>query len=155
MLVIVIGFALMGITVAIHALGAAVWLSFMAKSLHKKNQNSQLRQIFQSVVWTAMALLFLHMVEVIFWAAAYYALPGHAGLSSFSESIYFSIVTFTTLGYGDITLSTQWDALAGMEAMVGIVVFGLTTALIFAIVQRIWMAADHRNDLYSGPNEGK
>ncbi len=102
-----------------------------------------------------MALLFLHMVEVIFWAAAYYALPGHAGLSSFSESIYFSIVTFTTLGYGDITLSTQWDALAGMEAMVGIVVFGLTTALIFAIVQRIWMAADHRNDLYSGPNEGK
>jgi hypothetical protein len=47
------------------------------------------------------------------------------------------------LGYGDITLSAEWNLLSGMEAMVGITVFGLTTALLFAVIQQIWKVNLH------------
>ena len=48
------------------------------------------------------------------------------------------MITFTTLGYGDITLAQEWQLLTGVEGMVGIVVFGLTTALLFAVIQKSW-----------------
>ena len=51
--------------------------------------------------------------------------------------LYFSMVTFTTLGYGDVTLDPSWRLLASFEAANGIVIFGWTTALIVAYVQRI------------------
>jgi len=47
------------------------------------------------------------------------------------------MITFTTLGYGDVTLNSDWDFLSGMEAMVGITVFGLTTAILFAVIQNV------------------
>ena len=48
------------------------------------------------------------------------------------------MVTFTTLGYGDITLAREWQLLTGVEGMVGITVFGLTTAMLFAVIQKSW-----------------
>lgn len=47
-------------------------------------------------------------------------------------------VTFTTLGYGDIVLGPEWRLLSGIEAINGIVLFGWSTAFLFAIVQRSW-----------------
>jgi voltage-gated potassium channel Kch len=44
--------------------------------------------------------------------------------------MYFSIVTFTTLGYGDVLVAEQWRILAATEAANGIIMFGWTTALI-------------------------
>lgn len=50
--------------------------------------------------------------------------------------MYFSLVSFTTLGYGDVTLNPQWELLGPMEAMAGITVIGLSTAILFAVIQR-------------------
>jgi len=65
-------------------------------------------------------------------------LPSQVGLSSCKEALYFSLVSFTTLGYGDVTLGPRWELLGPMEAMAGITVIGLTTALLFAVIQRSW-----------------
>ena len=51
--------------------------------------------------------------------------------------MYVSLVTFTTLGYGDITLDLRWRWLSGIEAMNGILLFGWTTATLFWIVQKV------------------
>jgi voltage-gated potassium channel len=94
--------------------------------------------LFHAVSRTAGVLLFLHFIEMVMWAVLFFSLPDKGGLKNLPEAIYFSIITFTTLGYGDITLSEQWHLLSGMEAMVGITVFGLTTAMLFAVIQRMW-----------------
>ena len=138
MLVIITGLAFIVITVAIHAIGSAWWLVYMAHRLAKSNQSSQAMTLFQIVLSTVTVLLILHLIEVMVWAVAYYLLPSEAGLNGFYEAAYFSIVTFTTLGYGDITLNAHWRFLSGMEAMVGIAVFGLTTALAFSVIQKYW-----------------
>ena len=80
----------------------------------------------------------LHALEAFLWALLYIALPAQAGLKSLHEAFYFSLVTFTTLGYGDLTLHSNWQLLAGIEGMVGILVFGLSTEILFSVIQRYW-----------------
>ena len=61
------------------------------------------------------------------WAAAYRQLGVFATLE---EAVYFSLVCYTTLGFGDVLLAHDWRLLAGMEASNGFLTFGLVTALL-------------------------
>lgn len=96
------------------------------------------------LVATVLALLLLHTLEIVVWAYAYLALLPSGELASFEESVYFSFVTFTTLGYGDITLTENLRLLSGIEALNGIMLVGWTTAMLFAVVQRTWQGMAHR-----------
>ena len=137
-LILLIGVLMMAITVAIHAIGSTMWLGFVETWYDKWTNISGPRSLFRVVIWTAVVLLLLHFIEVVLWALFYFMLPDNAGLNNWPEAVYFSVVTFTTLGYGDVTLSPAWRQLSGMEAMVGIGVFGLTTASLFTVIQRVW-----------------
>lgn len=65
-------------------------------------------------------------------------LPGLDTFQTFEQSAYFATVTFASLGYGDIVISGPWRMLSGIQAMNGLLVFGWSTALLFAVVERIW-----------------
>ena len=84
-------------------------------------------------------MLLLHTVEVVLWATAYRTFVPDE-LESFEEATYFSFVTFTSLGYGDITLSSKWRLLSGIEALNGILLAGFSTALLFGVLARAWDA---------------
>jgi hypothetical protein len=83
-------------------------------------------------------LLSLHILEVIIWALAYTMLPDLAGPDKFEDALYFSFITFTTVGYGDVTLFGEWRLLSGIEAMNGILLFGWSSALVYTTVQKLW-----------------
>ncbi len=68
------------------------------------------------------------------WAAAYVAIGAFATME---EAVYFSAVTFTTLGHGDVILPVAWRVLAGMEAANGLLNFGLLTALLFETLRLV------------------
>jgi hypothetical protein len=89
-----------------------------------------------TVVSTAVTLLFVaSLLEVTAWAAMYLAV---GALSDSESAFYFSMVTYTSLGYGDVVLEKGWRLLGAFEAANGIVMFGWTTALIFFIFQRLY-----------------
>jgi hypothetical protein len=138
MLLLLISIGMVGLTVGTHTLGAAFWLKYMGKRLEYRSRMNQPPHLFRGILTTAMVLLMLHVLEAFFWALLYMQLPAQAGLKNLHDAFYFSLITFTTLGYGDITLDSRWQLLTGIEGMVGIVVFGLTTALLFAVIQKIW-----------------
>jgi len=133
-----IGFMLVGVTVSIHATGTSVWMRSMIRRYAGHDGQWRPRDRWQVFMWTAITLLGLHMVEIVVWALTYLWLPSVAGLETLEKSVYFSLVTFTTLGYGDITLQTGPRLLSGIEAMNGIFLFGWSTALFFAVSQRSW-----------------
>jgi voltage-gated potassium channel len=135
---LVIGSFMILLTVAIHAIGASLWLRHVTKWHADRQFDTGPFTLFHAVTRTAGMLLLLHFIEMITWAVLFFSLPENGGLKNLHEAIYFSIVTFTSLGYGDLTLNEQWHLLSGMEAMVGITVFGLTTAMLFAVIQRVW-----------------
>jgi len=132
-----IGIVMMALTVMVHVAGVVYWLERLGSRIEYLASVNQHLHLFRGVLTTALALLILHL-EAILWAFLYMALPAQAGLKNFHEAVYFSMITFTTLGYGDVTLTEPWQVLAGAEGMVGIVVFGLTTALLYAVIQRCW-----------------
>lgn len=78
-------------------------------------------------------LVLSHTLHVYIWAFAVWltgALPGY------EEPIYFALVTYTTLGYGDVTLDAAFRILGAMASVNGILMFGLTTAFLVGVFAR-------------------
>ena len=76
-----------------------------------------------ALIWT----LFMMTAAVWLWAIALYALDVFV---EFEASVYFALVAFTTLGFGDILLPQEWRLLGGMAAANGLLMFGLLTAIL-------------------------
>ena len=135
---------LVAVTVAIHAYGTVYWIRFLVRRYADTKGDFTRDNALPALIWTAVVLLMLHLIEVIAWALAYVLiLPGDQ-LASFEKAVYFSIVTFTTVGYGDITLiDHEWRLLSGIEGLNGILLVGWTTALLFAVFQRCWKGLAH------------
>lgn len=83
------------------------------------------------VLWLFLATI----TEVWVWATLYIAL---GAIGSLEQAVYFSTVTFTTLGFGDITLDERWRLLSSFEAANGLLMFGWSTALVFAAVKWVY-----------------
>lgn len=94
-----------------------------------------------TVIMTAIILTVLHAVEIMLWAIGYLVMVPDPQLDTLEAAFYFSAVTFTTLGYGDITLDSAWRVLSGIQAINGILLVGWSTAFIFAVIQRSWATA--------------
>jgi len=141
---ILIGSALIAITVVIHATGTTAWVQHLSKKFAGKSLTTG-RRATLILVNTALVVFVLHALEIVVWAGAYQLLLPVNELASFEEAVYFSFVTFTTLGYGDITLSEGWRLLSGIEALNGILLVGWTTAMIFSVVQNIWRGLTANN----------
>ena len=75
-----------------------------------------------------------HLGQIALWAAA---LVTTGEIATFGTAFYLSAQDYTALGYGDITLSEQWRLLGPLEAINGLLAFGLSTAMMFAIMSRL------------------
>ncbi|MET3354468.1 UNVERIFIED_ORG: hypothetical protein ABID33_002379 [Xanthobacter viscosus] len=77
-------------------------------------------------------LMLAHFMEVAVWAALYELV----GVSQDKDAYYFAFVNFTTLGYGDILPEHRWRVLAPITAANGMLLFGWSTAVLFAVLSR-------------------
>ena len=80
-------------------------------------------------------IILLHSAEAWAWAFIYVWLGEFADVN---EAVYFSVVTATTLGYGDITLSPTWRFLGSFEAMGGLILFGASTAFFLGVMKYLF-----------------
>jgi hypothetical protein len=133
---VVYAIALVFATVFIHAgftVGVLGWLHSV--NAHHRALRSPLTRasVLAALVFILALAAFL---ESALWAGFYVWVDA---LPTPSEALYFSLVTFTTLGYGDITLNEQWRMLGAFQAANGILMFGWTTALIVAVAQRVFL----------------
>lgn len=139
-----VAITLVAATVALHAFATTYWMRYLVHRYAGHDGRFKEHAALPAVTGTAIVLMILHMVEVVLWALAYFLLLPGDHLDSFEKAAYFSVVTFTTLGYGDITLvEHEWRLLSGIEALNGILLVGWTTALLFLVVQRSWTTMRH------------
>jgi Ion channel len=78
-----------------------------------------------------------HFVEIALWALSF-VLCGE--FSNFAAALYYSAAAYTTLGDGSVVISARWRLLGPLEAADGVLMFGITTAMIFAVIQRLVQA---------------
>ena len=94
------------------------------------------RQSFMTRFAILMIILFsgimvLHLTETSLWATFYYT----RGLfKDFETSLYFSLTSYTTIGYGDVLLPQKWRLLGAIEGVTGVLHCGISTAFIFAVM---------------------
>jgi hypothetical protein len=87
------------------------------------------------IVASAIVLAFgAHLLEIALWGVGF-ALCGE--FHGFAAAFYHSAENYTTLGYGDLVMSAQWKLLGPLEAADGMLMFGVSTAVIFAVIQRL------------------
>jgi voltage-gated potassium channel Kch len=125
---------LIAATVAIQALFMSTGLRAFRWIEEYRPMLLERRPTTAVVIWILFLIIPIN-IDVALWAIFYDA---QDALPGFEESLYFSAVTFTTVGYGDIVLGSEWRQLATFEAMNGWITFGWATALIMAVVQRLY-----------------
>jgi hypothetical protein len=132
---LLIAWGLMATCVTVHAVG----LTAMSRLIKRLPALADLRFWIQTwiLIRIAGALIFLHLVEIFVWAMLYFWSQSVTDLHS---AFYFSSVTYTTVGYGDIVLSREWRLVGGIEALTGILMCGWSTAFFFLIISRIYVA---------------
>jgi voltage-gated potassium channel len=114
-----------GILLLIH------WLARVREVLESPHVYRRVGLLLRVFVW----IVLLHLIQVVLWAFVFL----RAGqLPNLETAVYFSLVTYTTIGFGDIVLGPGWRVLAGIEGLTGIVLIGWSTAFVFAIVNRMY-----------------
>ena len=84
----------------------------------------------------------LHAVESALWALAYVML---GALSDMHEAMLYSLSAMTAYGHETFHLTWHWQMMGAQEALNGSMHFGLTTALLFSVIQAVWPVAARRH----------
>ena len=130
---LLISFLLMAFCVMIHAVGVMSALRVFDRS--PALVDSRFWRPTWLLIRVASWLVLLHLLEISIWALLY--TWGHA-IPDAHAAFYFSSVTYTTTGYGDIVLPEAWRLIGGVEALTGILMCGWSTGFFFAILSNIY-----------------
>lgn len=121
---------------AIQALSITMMLGVLAKlyhsaeRIHSASQTAQKLHLWHGFRILNIALLFLlinSLLQIAVWAAAFVFV---GQFSNYHDALYHSAVNFATLGYGDIVMEQPWRFLGAMEAISGVLMLGLSTAML-------------------------
>ena len=131
--VLVLAFGIFAVCVFLHVSA----LMLLADRLKKRDVFGKRGPLWRdtiSLIEVFGVVVFLHMSEAAIWATFYQVWQL---FDNFEASLYFSLTSYTTIGFGDVVLPDRWRLLGGIEGFSGILLSGLSTAFLFVIVSTI------------------
>ncbi|MCU7958585.1 MAG: two pore domain potassium channel family protein [gamma proteobacterium symbiont of Bathyaustriella thionipta] len=138
---LLLGSALVFITMSVQLVFVVMMLRYISRIVE---QNSAHTRPFRFDVFVlGMVLLILwvgHLLQISIWASLFMMLDE---FDHFAMAFYHSAVNFTSLGYGDIVMTEKWRLLGALEAGNGVLMFGLSTGTVFAVMSRLF--AQHKS----------
>jgi hypothetical protein len=123
------------VTVIIHGVGTTASIRRVARRW--TGRKDRLRRLGNELLMAQLvsALLLLHLAEAVVWAL-FFVLVG--GLPDLESAAYFSLTSYTTVGYGDVVLPGPWRLLGPVEAAVGVLMLGWSTGILVAAIGVIY-----------------
>lgn len=120
------------ITVLIHLIGLAIIVRMIRSE----------RPLFRQLRFPPLAVLLgasigvftVHTIEIWVYAALYLML---GALGHFEEALYFSTVTYASIGYGDVLMPHAWRVLGAIEGATGIIMLGWSTAFLVSLLSQM------------------
>lgn len=130
------GLPLIVVTVVIHVLGLGFIRQEAVRAagsvMHRRHPITVFVLIMAGTTLTATIL---HAMEAGFWAVAYKLLRA---LPDYKSAMLYSLNALTSYGHTTLDLKQEWYLMGAMEALNGWLLFGLTTAFLFAVIDNIW-----------------
>ncbi len=120
------------ITIAIQALGTVIVIKMVRFASHHLTGRRKIETLVIVMAASGTILTVIHLLEVMVWAQLY----ALTGATEPDNIYYFAFVNFTTLGYGDLIPARPWRILGPMTAANGMLLFGWSTAVLFAVLSR-------------------
>tara|TARA_A100001391_G_scaffold82249_1_gene53672 strand:- start:161 stop:646 length:486 start_codon:yes stop_codon:yes gene_type:complete len=134
---LLIGAAMIAVCVIIHGMGLFT-IQRILSGERMTERFERLRPLsVTGAVFTLIAvfaIIFIHFVEIWLFAFLYDYL---GALHSFSEALYFSTISYATIGYSDASIHDEWRMVAALEGVVGIILLGWSTAFFVRILGRL------------------
>jgi Ion channel len=134
---LVVGAGAVLCTIFIHALALIATVNFVR---HERRLGRAGTGFWIDVAIVGLAISFAlvaHLIEIALWAVLF-VICGE--FPEFGTAYYHSAVNYSTLGYGDLIMTPAWRLLGPLEAANGMLMFGVSTAMIFAVIQRLIQA---------------
>ena len=144
-----LGLSLIVLTIAIHTTGV-VLMAFRLETRIRvrvdRHQPDRLRAISTMIGHigaVALILAALHGLEGVLWASAYWWL---GALDSFTDASVYALASMTTFEMPGLTLPSRFHMISALEAVNGALLFGISTAFLFAVMQVHWQLLSHRRE---------
>lgn len=136
------------VTVMIHLLGLTVLMRLL-RSHGRFVQKLRIRPL-TLLLAASLGIFAIHTIEIWVFAALYLSLNT---FSHFEEALYFSTVTYASVGYGDLLMPHRWRILGAIEGATGILMLGWSTAFLVSVLAQLrlfrhdWLApGDEQRD---------
>lgn len=124
------GLPIIVLTITLHICAFVLSERLLLRQLRRRVRSAGFR--VAAITGVALMAIALHAFEALFWAALYMRLEA---LPDARDAVLYSLSAITAFGHASLFLERQWQLLGAMEAMNGVILFGLTTAFLFAAVQ--------------------
>jgi len=124
------------LTVIVHVIGLGLFNVRVVQALTAAKGRPHFMYLFAlGIAGTAIWAISLHAIEAGIWAAAYRLL---GALPDGEAAMLYSLSAITTYGHSQIFLTQRWRLMGALEALNGVILIGLTTALMYGLIQRVW-----------------
>jgi hypothetical protein len=144
-----VGLALIVLTIAIHTT-AVVLMAFGLETKirvrvekHKAERLRAVPTMIGHISAVALILAALHGLEGVLWALAYWGL---GALDSVTDASVYALATMTTSDIPGLTVPARFQMLSALQAVNGVLLFGISTAFLFAVIQVQWRLLSHRHE---------
>jgi hypothetical protein len=128
---ITIAAVIVAVCLMVHVAGILLMAEWLLSKRDLLERKASARHFALLLIALFAGIMCLHLTQTGLWALFYYT----RGLfSDFETSLYFSMVSFTTIGYGDVLLPRHWRLLGVVEGFSGVLLCGISTAFMFAVV---------------------
>jgi Ion channel len=131
---LVIGVGVTTGTIVIHAVALITIVHFVRHERRLGRAGVRFWRDLAIVTGTALLALAAHLIEITAWAGVFDLCRE---FPNFAPAFYHSAVNYTSLGYGDVVMSSSWRLLGPLETADGMLMFGVSTAMLFAVIKRL------------------
>jgi hypothetical protein len=128
------------LTVILHVICLGAINTWVVRALHPVRAHRHFITVFAIVMGlTTLLATLLHGVEAGIWAVAYRWL---GAMPDAASAMVYSLSAMTAYGHAELYLATHWQLMGAIEALNGLLLFGLTTAFLYGHVRRVWLTQD-------------
>ena len=143
-------------TIVVQIIGMAVVIWIMRARNHRHGSLLYFLQQSGVILLVVTGLVLTHAVQIALYTGVYIALDA---FSTFEEALYFSVSSFTTVGYGEITMEPPWRIVSAVQSANGFLVLGWSTVFLISVISRLgsveiaWLNGDGASR--DGPERGE
>ena len=129
-----LAFGVVAVCVVIHTAGLLCAAEWLIDRRGRFERRPGMTRASLYLILVCSAIMLLHLAEAAVWAAVY---QWWGLFPDYETSLYFSLGSYTTIGYGDVVLPQRWRLLGAVEGISGVLLCGLSTAFIFVVLNAL------------------